>query len=160
MSSASSAPAQLRWNTRPDDLHHHLRDGDAALALTAAHVSAQFARCIVMPNLVPPVTTTEQALAYRERIVRFVPEARRATFEPLMTLYMTDGTTPEEIRRAHATGKIFAVKLYPGTQCVLIESCGSCRNRLTALPCEQRARRPTRTRASRPSTRFSRRWRP
>lgn len=122
MSTPPSSPTELRWDTRPDDLHHHLRDGDAALALTAAHVSAQFARCIVMPNLVPPVTTTEQALAYRERVVKSVPEARRAAFEPLMTLYMTDGTTPEEIRRAHATGKIFAVKLYPGKRGALIGS--------------------------------------
>ncbi|KAK1943094.1 Dihydroorotase [Phytophthora citrophthora] len=115
-----SSLTELKWvNARPDDLHHHLRDGDAALSRTVDHVSSQFARCIVMPNLVPPVTTTEQALAYRERILAHVPEDKRDAnspngFEPLMTLYMTDGTTPEEIRRAAATNKIFAVKLYPG----------------------------------------------
>lgn len=113
-STMATAPAQLRWASRPDDLHHHLRDGDAALALTAAHVSAQFARCIVMPNLVPPVTTTAQALAYRERVLAHVPAPRRAHFQPLMTLYMTDGTSADEIRRAHASGHVFAVKLYPG----------------------------------------------
>ncbi|KAI9911004.1 hypothetical protein PsorP6_011149 [Peronosclerospora sorghi] len=112
-------PTELIWdNARPDDLHHHLRDGDAALSCTVPHVSTQFARCIVMPNLVPPVTTTEQALAYRDRILKHVPEEKRdptscTGFEPLMTLYMTDGTTADEIRRAAATHKIFAVKLYP-----------------------------------------------
>lgn len=114
-----ASPSELKWaNARPDDLHHHLRDGDAALSRTVAHVTSQFARCIVMPNLVPPVTTTEQALAYRARIMAHVPEDKRDAssprgFEPLMTLYMTDHTSPEEIRRAHATGQIFAVKLYP-----------------------------------------------
>lgn len=114
-------PTEIKWtNARPDDLHHHLRDGDAALSCTVSHVTSQFARCIVMPNLVPPVTTTEQALAYRARIMAHVPEHKRDPtlsigFEPLMTLYMTDGTTADEIRRAAATGQIFAVKLYPGT---------------------------------------------
>ncbi|GMF11568.1 unnamed protein product [Phytophthora lilii] len=118
---AMSSPAELKWvGARPDDLHHHLRDGDAALARTVSHVTSQFARCIVMPNLVPPVTTTEQALAYRERVMAHVPADRRDPkspkgFEPLMTLYMTDGTTADEIRRAAATKKIFAVKLYPAT---------------------------------------------
>lgn len=112
-------PTEIKWtNARPDDLHHHLRDGDAALSCTVSHVTSQFARCIVMPNLVPPVTTTEQALAYRARIMAHVPEHKRDPtlsigFEPLMTLYMTDGTTADEIRRAAATGQIFAVKLYP-----------------------------------------------
>lgn len=103
---------QLLLRGRPDDLHHHLRDGDA-LKLTVPHVASQFARCIVMPNLVPPVTTTEHALAYRERILKHVPESRRDHFQPLMTLYLTDKTTPEEIHKAAATGHIFAVKLYP-----------------------------------------------
>ncbi|KAF4318877.1 hypothetical protein JM18_006426 [Phytophthora kernoviae] len=114
-----ASPTELKWEgARPDDLHHHLRDGDAALSRTVVHVASQFARCIVMPNLVPPVTTSEQALAYRERIMAHVPEDKcdpnsPRSFEPLMTLYMTDQTTAEEIRRAAATGKIFAVKLYP-----------------------------------------------
>jgi len=81
--------------------------------LTVAQASAQFQRVIAMPNLVPPVTNAEMALAYRERILQHVPAGRR--FEPLMTLYMTDFTTPEIIREAKATGKIFAVKYYPGT---------------------------------------------
>ncbi|CAH0478535.1 unnamed protein product [Peronospora belbahrii] len=110
---------ELKWrNARPDDMHHHLRDGDNALACTVSHVTSQFARCIVMPNLVPPVTTTEQALAYRERIMNHVPQEKRDPnssnpFVPLMTLYMTDSTSADEIRRAAATKKIFAVKLYP-----------------------------------------------
>ncbi|MGE0372240.1 MAG: dihydroorotase [Gammaproteobacteria bacterium] len=94
---------------RPDDWHIHLRDG-AALKTTVAHAAARFARAIVMPNLSPPVVTTEQALAYRARIVEHVPA--RARFEPLMTLYLTDNTPADEIRRAKAAG-VAAVKLYP-----------------------------------------------
>ncbi|RHY33719.1 hypothetical protein DYB32_001461 [Aphanomyces invadans] len=93
-----------------DDMHHHLRDG-AALALTVPQAAAQFRRAIAMPNLVPPVTTTALAIAYRERILKHVPAGR--SFEPLMTLYMTDGTTPAIIREAKASGVVFAVKYYP-----------------------------------------------
>jgi dihydroorotase len=96
--------------TAPDDWHLHLRDG-AALAATVAHSARQFARAIVMPNLVPPVTTTQAALAYRERILRAVPSGLE--FEPLMTLYLTDNTTPEEIAKAAAASPIHAAKLYP-----------------------------------------------
>jgi dihydroorotase len=95
--------------TRPDDWHLHLRDG-AALAAVLPHSARQFARAIVMPNLRPPITSTSQALAYRERIVAALP--RGSDFEPLMTLYLTDNLPPEEIRRAKAAG-IVAVKLYP-----------------------------------------------
>ncbi len=95
---------------RPDDWHIHLRDG-AALATTVPHCAARFARAIVMPNLAPPVTTCAQALAYRERILAHVPEGVR--FEPLMTLYLTDRTAPDEIRRAAGDGSVAAVKLYP-----------------------------------------------
>jgi dihydroorotase len=94
---------------RPDDWHLHLRDGDA-LAAVLPHTARQFARAIVMPNLKPPVVTTAQALAYRERIAAARPAGAR--FEPLMTLYLTDRTLPEEIVRARAAG-IAAVKLYP-----------------------------------------------
>ena len=73
--------------TRPDDWHLHLRDGEA-LASVLAHTAAQFARAIVMPNLKPPVTTVDQAAAYRDRIVAALPAG--ASFEPLMTLYLTD----------------------------------------------------------------------
>ena len=83
--------------TRPDDWHLHLRDGPA-LAAVLPHTARQFARAIVMPNLRPPVTTAAQALAYRERILAAVP--RGLAFEPLMTLYLTDNTTAEEIRLA------------------------------------------------------------
>ncbi len=94
---------------RPDDWHLHVRDG-AALAAVVPHSAHQFARAAIMPNLRPPVTTTEQALAYRERILRAVPKG--LAFEPLMTLYLTDRLAPEEIRKAREAG-IVAVKLYP-----------------------------------------------
>lgn len=96
--------------TRPDDWHLHLRDG-AALASVLPHTARQFARAIVMPNLKPPVTTTAAAAAYRERILAAIPEG--VAFEPLMTLYLTNNTDPDEIRRAMDSGFIHAVKLYP-----------------------------------------------
>jgi dihydroorotase len=96
--------------TRPDDWHLHLRDGEAMRAVVGAS-AAQFARAIVMPNLRPPVATVEQALAYRQRIVDALPAG--AAFEPLMTLYLTDNTSADEIRRATGSGRVAAVKLYP-----------------------------------------------
>jgi dihydroorotase len=96
--------------TRPDDWHLHLRDG-AALASLLPHTVKQFARAIVMPNLKPPVTTTALAAAYRNRILAALPAG--ASFEPLMVLYLTDDTSPDEIRRAKDSGFIHAVKLYP-----------------------------------------------
>jgi dihydroorotase len=96
--------------TRPDDWHLHLRDG-AAMAAVLPHTARQFARAIVMPNLKPPVTTTALAVAYRERILRALPAGQ--AFEPLMTLYLTDNTPAEEVRRAKASGVVHAVKLYP-----------------------------------------------
>jgi len=96
----------------PDDWHHHFRDGDA-LRSTVPHACSQFARAIAMPNLVPPVTTTEMALAYRERILEHVPAEFKGKFQPLMTLYLTDDTTPEEIYKAKESGHVYAVKLYP-----------------------------------------------
>ena len=95
---------------RPDDWHVHLRDG-AALAAVLPFSAARFARAIVMPNLDPPVTTTEAALAYRERIRAALPTG--AQFEPLMTLYLTDSTAVEEISRAKAAGGVLGCKLYP-----------------------------------------------
>jgi dihydroorotase len=96
--------------TRPDDWHLHLRDG--ALMQSIVQDSARrFARAIVMPNLRPPVTTTEQAQAYRQRILGALPAA--SDFQPLMTLYLTDNTSAEEIRKAKAGGIVHAVKLYP-----------------------------------------------
>ncbi|WP_018232259.1 dihydroorotase [Thioalkalivibrio thiocyanodenitrificans] len=94
----------------PDDWHLHLRDGDA-LPAVVPHTAQRFARAIVMPNLKPPVTTTEQALAYRSRILAAVPHG--AAFTPLMTLYLTDDTTADEIRRARDSGIVYGVKLYP-----------------------------------------------
>jgi dihydroorotase len=98
--------------TRPDDWHIHLRDG-AALHRTVPDCARQFARAIVMPNLVPPVTTTEKALDYRQRILDALPEGESRHFTPLMTLYLTDNTSPEEIRLAASSGHITAAKLYP-----------------------------------------------
>ena len=95
---------------RPDDWHLHLRDGEA-MASVVGHTARRFARAIVMPNLKPPVTTVALALAYRERILAAVPAGM--TFEPLMTLYLTRQTTPEEIFAAKASGKVFGVKFYP-----------------------------------------------
>ena len=96
--------------TRPDDWHLHLRDG-AAMADVLPHTARQFGRAIVMPNLRPPVTTTAQAAEYRARIVTALPAGSR--FEPLMTIYLTDNTGAEEIRRARASGIVHGVKLYP-----------------------------------------------
>jgi dihydroorotase len=95
--------------TRPDDWHVHLRDGDA-LGAVVPHTAAQFARAIVMPNLKPPVTTAALALAYKQRIQAAVPPG--VQFEPLMTLYLTDNTPPDEIQRAKEAG-VVALKLYP-----------------------------------------------
>jgi dihydroorotase len=96
--------------TRPDDWHLHLRDG-AAMAAVLPHTARQFARAIVMPNLKPPVTTTALAQAYRERILAALPAA--LAFEPLMTVYLTDNTPADEIRRAKSSGIVHGVKLYP-----------------------------------------------
>lgn len=95
---------------RPDDWHLHLRDG-SVLASVTPHSARQFGRAVIMPNLSPPVTTTEQALSYRERILAAVPSA--SAFQPLMTLYLTDNTPAEEIRRARDCGHVHALKLYP-----------------------------------------------
>jgi dihydroorotase len=95
--------------TRPDDWHLHVRDG-APMLDVVPHTAAQFARAIIMPNLKPPVTTTEMAMAYRQRILDCVPAG--VDFQPLMTLYLTDHLPPEEIARAQAAG-VVALKLYP-----------------------------------------------
>lgn len=96
--------------TTPDDWHLHVRDG-AMLKSVLPYTAKQFKRAIIMPNLKPPVTTVAQALAYRERILAALPAGSQ--FEPLMTLYLTGNTQPEEIRLAKASGFIHAVKLYP-----------------------------------------------
>ncbi|CAJ7703891.1 dihydroorotase [Burkholderia pseudomallei] len=105
----ASVPASLTL-ARPDDWHLHVRDG-AMLAAVLPHTARQFGRAIIMPNLKPPVTTTAQAQAYRERILAAVPAGM--TFEPLMTLYLTDNTPADEIRRARESGCVHGVKLYP-----------------------------------------------
>ncbi len=95
---------------RPDDWHLHVRDG-AHLASVVPFTARQFGRAIIMPNLKPPVTTVEQARAYRTRILEAVPAD--AAFEPLMTLYLTDSTSPDTIRAAKASGIVVGAKLYP-----------------------------------------------
>jgi len=96
--------------TRPDDWHLHLRDGPA-MASVLADTARCFGRAIVMPNLQPPVTTTQQALHYRERILAEL--APGSGFDPLMKLFLTDDTPPEEIGRAKLSGRVHGVKLYP-----------------------------------------------
>ncbi|OEF07482.1 dihydroorotase [Vibrio genomosp. F10] len=95
--------------TRPDDWHVHLRDGDV-LADTVRDISRYNGRALIMPNTVPPVTNTELAIAYRDRIQA---QNHSERFEPLMALYLTDNTTPDEIRKAKASGAVVAAKLYP-----------------------------------------------
>ncbi|KNA05052.1 hypothetical protein SOVF_193990 [Spinacia oleracea] len=96
--------------TRPDDWHLHLRDGNL-LAAVAPFSARHFGRAIVMPNLRPPVTTTAAAIAYRESILKVMPSGSQ--FVPLMTLYLTDTTSPNEIKLARESGVVYAVKLYP-----------------------------------------------
>ncbi len=96
--------------TRPDDWHLHLRDDDA-MASVVAHSAQRFARAIVMPNLKPPVTTTALAAQYRQRILDALPDG--LDFEPLMTLYLTDRLTPEEVTTAKQSGFVKGIKLYP-----------------------------------------------
>jgi dihydroorotase len=96
--------------TRPDDWHCHLRDGDLMASVVGA-TARQFGRAIVMPNLKPPVVDVKQANDYRGRIVAALP--RGSAFEPLMTLYLTDNTPPDEIAAARASGTVHAVKYYP-----------------------------------------------
>lgn len=94
----------------PDDWHVHLRDGEL-MQKVLPYTSRHFARAIVMPNLTPPVVTTADAMAYRERILSAIPDEH--TFAPLMVLYMTEQTDPEDVRHGYESGKVAAVKLYP-----------------------------------------------
>jgi dihydroorotase len=95
---------------RPDDWHLHVRDG-VALRSVIGFTAARFGRAIIMPNLKPPVTTTSLAMAYRQRILDALPAG--STFQPLMTLYLTDRTEPAEVDRAKASGHVHGFKLYP-----------------------------------------------
>ncbi|MEO0707761.1 MAG: dihydroorotase, partial [Cyanobacteria bacterium J06649_5] len=96
--------------TRPDDWHLHLRDGEALRAVLP-HTVRQFARAIIMPNLKPPVRSLADATAYRDRIIAAIPVGQK--FEPLMTLYLTDNTSPDDIIAAKSSGFVKAVKYYP-----------------------------------------------
>ena len=98
--------------TRPDDFHLHLRDG-AQMQAVLPFSARQFGRAIIMPNLKPPIVTTDLALAYRQRILAALPDDLNNAFEPLMTLYLTDNTKPDEIIRAKDSGSVHGVKLYP-----------------------------------------------
>lgn len=109
MNAATVTPTNTLTLTRPDDWHLHVRDGEA-LRTVVPHTAAQFGRAIIMPNLKPPVTTAAQAVAYRDRIRAAVPEG--VSFEPLMTLYLTDNLPADEISRARDAG-VVALKLYP-----------------------------------------------
>lgn len=134
----TSTPALLTI-TRPDDWHLHLRDGEA-LDAVVPDTARQFARAIIMPNLKPPVTTTAQALAYRDRILAALAKAdmNEDAFQPLMTLYLTDNTSAEEIVRASESGLVHAVKLYPAgattnSAAGVTDLLGKCRPALEAL---------------------------
>ena len=120
--------------TRPDDWHLHLRDGPA-LAAVLPDSARRFARAIVMPNLKPPVTTVALAAAYRERIIAALPAGMR--FEPLMTLYLTDDTHPDEITAARECGFVHALKLYPAgattNSAAGVTDLGKCRTTLARM---------------------------
>ncbi len=118
---------------RPDDWHLHLRDG-AMLEGVIGDTSRHFARAIIMPNLVPPVVTTADARAYRERIVNALPKGDR--FEPLMTLYLTEDTSPDDVEEGRKSGLIIAVKLYPAG--ATTNSHGGVRNIENAMPVLER----------------------
>lgn len=118
---------------RPDDWHLHLRDG-AMLEGVIGDTSRHFARAIIMPNLVPPVVTTEDARAYRERILKAVPQGDR--FEPLMTLYLTEHTNPDDVEEGRRSGLITAVKLYPAG--ATTNSHGGVRDMEKAMPVLER----------------------
>lgn len=118
---------------RPDDWHLHLRDG-AMLEGVIGDTSRHFARAIIMPNLVPPVVTTQDARAYRERILKAVPAGD--SFEPLMTLYLTEHTNPEDVEEGKRSGLIKAVKLYPAG--ATTNSHGGVRDMEKAMPVLER----------------------
>ncbi|AXV14310.1 dihydroorotase [Neorhizobium sp. SOG26] len=118
---------------RPDDWHLHLRDG-AVLKCVIGDSSRHFARAIIMPNLVPPVVTTEDAKAYRERIMAALPAGDR--FQPLMTLYLTEHTQPDDVEEGKKSGLITAVKLYPAG--ATTNSHGGVRNLDNAMPVLER----------------------
>ena len=118
---------------RPDDWHLHLRDG-AVLKGVIGDTTRDFARAIIMPNLVPPVVTTADAEAYRQRIMAAVPPGDR--FQPLMTLYLTEGTDPDDVAAGKASGLITAVKLYPAG--ATTNSHGGVRNIDNAMPVLER----------------------
>ena len=111
--------------TRPDDWHLHVRDADV-LSSVVPHTARQFARAIIMPNLTPPVADAAQALAYRERILAALPTGM--TFEPLMTLYLTDNTSPEEILKAKQTINELLSKHTGLTPEKIADSCSKCRS--------------------------------
>mmetsp|Transcript_7754 Transcript_7754/g.11113 ORF Transcript_7754/g.11113 Transcript_7754/m.11113 type:complete len:351 (-) Transcript_7754:107-1159(-) len=96
----------------PDDFHHHARDG-AKTPAVLQHAVKRFGNCLFMPNLKPPLVNTEMALKYRQHIMDSLPKDAPDAFKPQMTIYLTDKTSPDEIKKAYATGLIVAVKYYP-----------------------------------------------
>ena len=118
--SPSSAPTTSLTITRPDDWHLHVRDGPQTLRAVVPHTAAVFGRAVIMPNLVPPVTSVEAALAYLSRIEEAIPDSSSAAaaashrFRPRMALYLTDKTTPEDVKEAAAQKEVIhGYKLYP-----------------------------------------------
>ena len=117
LAACPSAEGKTITIIKPDDFHHHFRDGNKVKSVLE-HVTKRFVRCIAMPNLKPPVTSTKLATDYYNHIMNSLPkdesgETKNTNFEPLMTLYLTDNTTPEEIKKAKETGFIKACKYYP-----------------------------------------------
>ena len=110
-SSATAAPGTKLTIRLPDDFHHHVRDGPKTAAVLK-FASQRFGRCLMMPNTRPPVVDTDMAIKYKEHIMKSMPEG--SELQPVMTLYLTDKTSPEEIKKAHAEfGKFVACKYYP-----------------------------------------------
>ena len=134
-----SSSSQTLTIRRPDDWHLHLRDGEM-LSAVVADTARQFGRAIVMPNLKPPVITTALAQAYRDRIMLALRQAEvpEGAFQPLMTLYLTDNTSPDEVKRAHESGFVHGFKLYPAgattnSDAGVTDLLGQCRAVLEAM---------------------------
>ncbi|MDU0810991.1 MAG: dihydroorotase [Burkholderia sp.] len=117
----SISPKKILKISCPTDCHLHVRDGDI-LVKVLPHTTRQFIRAVIMPNLTPPIITTDQALSYRNRILAAVPSG--VSFDPLMTLYLTDNTSPDEIYRASESGFVYGIKFYPANERIINSDIG------------------------------------
>ena len=137
MAAAAGAAPDTLVITRPDDWHLHVRDG-AGLQSVVPHTAQQYGRAIIMPNLVPPVTTAAAAREYRQRVVAAVPASRAAAFTPLMTCYLTDNTPPEEVLRAKEVRSAVQHPRFFGSAAP--SSMRGARHTLPAPPCKRAPR--------------------